>query len=99
MKVDCGPDGALETHWLAVAVPTPAHSAVAEPLTYRSAQRLPAGSLVRVPLGRREVLGIVWDAPADASPAAGELRAIASVPRVFFTPLFASFLIGASGFF
>ncbi len=75
MKVDCGPDGALETHWLAVAVPTPAHSAVAEPLTYRSAQPLPAGSLVRVPLGRREVLGVVWDAQPPAPPAALAERA------------------------
>ena len=48
------------THWLSVAVQTPAHSAVAGPLTYRSELPLSPGTLVRVPLGSREVLGIVW---------------------------------------
>jgi primosomal protein N' (replication factor Y) (superfamily II helicase) len=46
--------------WLAVVVATPAHSGVAQRLTYRSEQPLAAGCLVRVPLGQREVLGIVW---------------------------------------
>ena len=78
MKVDCGPDAAAQTHWLAVAVPTPAHSAVAEPLTYRSAQPLPPGTLVRVPLGRREVLGVVWCAqPPPPAALAERTRAIA----------------------
>jgi primosomal protein N' (replication factor Y) (superfamily II helicase) len=47
--------------WLQVVVATPAHSAIAGPLTYRSESPLPAGTLVRVPLGRREVLGVVWE--------------------------------------
>ena len=51
---------------LAVAVATPAHSALAEPLSYRHAQALPPGQLLRVPLGKREVLGVVWAAPASA---------------------------------
>ena len=53
--------------WLAVVVATPAHSGVAQRLTYRSEQPLAAGCLVRVPLGQREVLGIVWGeaAPPD----------------------------------
>jgi len=55
------------THWLPVLVQTPAHSAVAGPLTYRSEFPLAAGSLVRVPFGTREVLGVVWEAP-DAGP-------------------------------
>ena len=46
--------------WVAVVVATPAHSGVAQRLTYRSKQPLAVGSLVRVPLGAREVLGIVW---------------------------------------
>ena len=53
--------------WLAIVVATPAHSGVAQRLTYRSEQPLAAGSLVRVPLGQREVLGVVWgqaEAPA-----------------------------------
>jgi primosomal protein N' (replication factor Y) (superfamily II helicase) len=48
-----------------VVVPTPAHSSLAGPLSYRSELPLPAGTLVRVPLGRREVCGVVWD-PAAA---------------------------------
>jgi len=51
------------THLLQVLVHTPAHSQVAGPLTYRSELALPAGSLVRVPLGKRELLGVVWDSP------------------------------------
>ena len=50
---------------LCVAVSTPAHSGVGEPLSYASPRPLPAGTLVRVPLGAREVLGVVWDAPAE----------------------------------
>ena len=52
------------THWLSVAVPTPAHSGLGEPLTYRSEAPLTAGSVVRVPLGTRELLGVVWG-PAE----------------------------------
>ena len=63
---------------LHVAVQTPAHSSIGGPLSYLHDTALPAGTLVRVPLGRREVLGIVWDTPGDAPPATGELRAIAS---------------------
>ncbi len=57
------------THWLSVLVQTPAHSQVARPLSYRSELPLAPGTLVRVPLGKRETLGVVWDAPvADAAP-------------------------------
>ncbi|MEO8024039.1 primosomal protein N' [Polaromonas sp.] len=48
------------THWLSIVVATPAHSSVAGPLTYASERPLLPGSLVRVPLGKREVLGVVW---------------------------------------
>lgn len=66
------------THWLSVAVPTPAHSGLAEPLTYRSEAPLPAGSIVRVPLGARELLGVVWGAAAPPEPAlAPQVRALA----------------------
>ena len=58
------------SHAIWVAVATPAHSSVSEPLSYLSPAPLPPGTLVRVPLGRREVLGVVWDAPAGS---AGEL--------------------------
>ncbi len=43
-----------------VAVQTPAHSALGELLTYASSVPLVAGTLVRVPFGSREVLGVVW---------------------------------------
>jgi len=55
------------THRLSVLVQTPAHSQVAGPLSYRSELALPAGTLVRVPLGQRDMLGIVWDRLDDAS--------------------------------
>ncbi|WP_120966034.1 primosomal protein N' [Comamonas sp. lk] len=64
-----------------VAVQTPAHSAVGELLSYTCDEVLPPGTLVRVPLGRRELLGVVWDtptAPADIPPGV-ELRSIACV--------------------
>ena len=49
------------THRLVVAVETPQHSGVGGLLDYLAAQPLPPGTLVRVPLGRREVPGIVWN--------------------------------------
>ena len=54
------------TCWLHVVVATPAHSAVAGPLTYRSESPLTPGTLVRVPLGKREVLGVVWSNAEDS---------------------------------
>ncbi len=50
---------------LSVLLPTPAHSRIAGPLTYRSDVALVSGTLVRVPLGRSELLGLVWDAPLE----------------------------------
>ncbi|MFW2354512.1 replication restart helicase PriA [Hydrogenophaga sp.] len=50
--------------WPSVVVATPAHSGVGACLTYRSELSLAPGTLVRVPLGAREVLGVVWDCPA-----------------------------------
>ncbi|MDP1781265.1 MAG: primosomal protein N' [Hydrogenophaga sp.] len=47
--------------WPSVVVATPAHSGVGASLTYRSELLLRPGTLVRVPLGAREVLGVVWD--------------------------------------
>ena len=48
-----------------VAVETPRHSGVGTLLDYGSTQSLQPGTLLRVPLGRREVAGLVWDAVAD----------------------------------
>ena len=63
-----------------VLVHTPVHSQVGGPLTYLSEHPLTPGTLVRVPLGKRELMGVVWDHPAPEStpptdPA--KLRAIA----------------------
>ncbi len=52
------------TCWPSVIVATPAHSGVGTALTYRSETALHPGTLVRVPLGTREVLGVVWDCPS-----------------------------------
>ena len=66
------------THCLSVLVHTPAHSQLAGALSYRSALDLPAGTLVRVPLGKREILGVVWDRSEAGSPdiAAEKLRSL-----------------------
>ncbi|URI09953.1 primosomal protein N' [Aquincola tertiaricarbonis] len=62
---------------VAVAVETPQHTGLGAPLDY-SADALPPGTLVRVPLGRRDVPGIVWDRPAEAE-APPELRPVREV--------------------
>ncbi len=54
------------TCWLQVVVAAPAYSAIAGPLTYRSELPLAPGALVRVPLGKREVLGVVWGNAVDS---------------------------------
>ena len=54
------------THWLEVAVAVPVHGAMVGTLTYRSELALAAGTLVRVPLGKREVLGVVWGIRLDS---------------------------------
>ena len=69
------------SHIVHVAVQTPAHSSVGDLLSYRSDEELAPGTLVRVPLGKREMLGVVWDPPASAEPIPEgiELRGIAGV--------------------
>ena len=57
------------TRPLSVLVQTPAHSSVSGPLTYLSESLLAPGTLVRVPLGTRETLGVVWDRAPDGEPA------------------------------
>ena len=69
---------------LSVLVQTPAHSGIGGPLTYLSEEALAIGTLVRVPLGQRELLGIVWTPPPDTeAPVTPDkpmrLRAIAGV--------------------
>ncbi len=67
------------TQRLSVAVETPLHSSVGGLLDYTSEQPLSPGTLVRVPLGKRDLPGIVWDqAPHQAIPAT-DLRPVAAV--------------------
>ncbi|MGI9133883.1 MAG: replication restart helicase PriA [Rhodoferax sp.] len=68
--------------WLCVLVQTPAHAALGSVLSYRCERALAPGTLVRVPLGKSETLGLVWD--AEAAQATGEVdpgkvRSVASV--------------------
>ncbi|MBP7566504.1 MAG: primosomal protein N' [Burkholderiaceae bacterium] len=67
------------TCWLSIAVATPAHSALGGPLTYRSESSLAPGTLVRVPLGRRETLGVVWGEAAADDRLELETRPVAAV--------------------
>ena len=64
-----------------VVVDTPAHAGMGSVLDYESEQALPPGTLLRVPLGRREVPGLVWPEPADA-PAAPPERVLRPVTEV-----------------
>jgi primosomal protein N' (replication factor Y) (superfamily II helicase) len=51
-----------------VAVDAPQHSGLNAPLDYASEQALASGTLVRVPLGKRELLGVVWPGEAEVAP-------------------------------
>jgi len=65
-----------------IAVETPQHAGLAPCLDYLSEQPLAAGTLVRVPLGKRDVPGIVWRTSAGGAldPAAKiQLRAVHQV--------------------
>src|SRR5438105_1272336 len=69
-------------HRIAVVVATPAYSNVAGPLSYASESPLVPGTLVRVPLGQRETLGVVWtagetDREVDLKPVRSVLTGIA----------------------
>ena len=60
---------------LRVAVDAPQHTGLSAPLDYASEQPLAPGTLVHVPLGRREVPGVVWHGEPSAAPSV-ELRAV-----------------------
>lgn len=47
--------------FLQVVVHTAHHSALGKPLTYKSEQTLHPGTLVNVPLGKKDNLGVVWE--------------------------------------
>jgi primosomal protein N' (replication factor Y) len=58
-----------------VAVEAPTHTGLGAPLDYLSDHPLSAGTLVRVPFGKREVTGVVWQGRRD-DPAPTELKRI-----------------------
>ena len=64
---------------VAVAVDAPQYSGLDAPLDYLAAAALVPGTLVRVPLGRREVLGVVWAAEDRAAATQAGLRPVAEV--------------------
>jgi primosomal protein N' (replication factor Y) (superfamily II helicase) len=60
----------LNTSWtLQVAVEAPLHSGLSGLLDYTCEQPLSSGTLVRVPLGKRDVPGVVWRIGQSISPA------------------------------
>ncbi|THJ35251.1 primosomal protein N' [Lampropedia aestuarii] len=73
---------------VAVAVDAPFHSGIGHLLSYHSECAIAPGSLVRVPLGKRDVLGVVWSSEAD-DPAHSPERALKDVLQVLdaSTPL------------
>ncbi len=67
----------LSAVWrLQVAVATPQHAGLADLLDYRHHEALPPGQLLRVPLGRREVLGVLWTCSEAAPEEAATLKGI-----------------------
>jgi primosomal protein N' (replication factor Y) len=64
--------------WLVrVAVELPRHAGLAGALDYATGERLAPGTLVRVPLGRREVCGVVWECGENDRPDDTKLRPVA----------------------
>ena len=72
----------MPLHLLSIVVAMPAHSQLAQVLTYAHDAVLPAGSLVRVPFGKREVLGIVWSDEASEPSAASAPEKIKAISAV-----------------
>lgn len=68
---------------LAVVVETPQHSGLGAALDYLSEHPLAPGSLVRVPLGRREVLGIVWNRGHHADAELIDVAALRAIGAAF----------------
>ncbi|GAA3999291.1 primosomal protein N' [Comamonas faecalis] len=67
------------TQTVLVAVQTPVHSGMAQLLSYAHPVALAPGTLVRVPLGAREVLGVVWDGELPPQQGGDGLRPVAGV--------------------
>jgi primosomal protein N' (replication factor Y) len=74
--MDLGVNAQSPPDVIRVAVDAPQHSGITGPLDYLSELALPPGSLVRVPLGRRELMGIVWPGAPSGAVDAAVLRPI-----------------------
>jgi primosomal protein N' (replication factor Y) len=74
---------------VAVAIDAPQYAGMSSLLTYESERELSPGTLVRVPLGRREVTGLVWDADFTAMDAEVAQAAAdgASTPAITLRPV------------
>jgi primosomal protein N' (replication factor Y) len=68
----------MSTVRVSVAVETPRHTSVGGLLDYESDQPLAPGTLLSVPLGRREVPGLVWARAAEGAPPPTPLRAVSA---------------------
>ena len=64
---------------ISVLLPTPAYSRLSGPLSYSHSEALAPGSLVRVPLGQRHSLGLVWHAPVAPAPDGMALKPVEQV--------------------
>lgn len=62
-----------------VFVDAPAHSGLTQALNYTSEHALKPGTLVRVPLGSREVWGVVWDDHHSSNLAIEQLKPVLEV--------------------
>jgi primosomal protein N' (replication factor Y) (superfamily II helicase) len=64
---------------VAVVVEAPQHAGLGATLDYRCEQPLRPGTLVRVPLGRRQVPGLVWDRAAGPAPDVALIKPLGDV--------------------
>ena len=85
---------------LQVAVETPQHAGLDLTLDYLSERPLAPGTLVRAPLGKRELLGIVWSGAAGEVPD-GDLKPLQAVLDVLpaLDPSWQSLVAFASGYY
>ncbi|WP_119354799.1 primosomal protein N' [Azohydromonas sediminis] len=93
----------MSRHRVAVAVDTPQHSGLAGALDYLHDEPVAPGTLLRVPLGRREVTGIAWGRAGDAATAIGDdaLRPVAAVLRALppLPPAWLELVAFAAGYY
>ncbi len=75
---------------VAVVLPTPTHGRLPEVLSYRHTEALPLGTLVRVPLGARVLMGLIWHSPEAVDEDKLELATLKPISAVLVMPPLAS---------